>query len=190
VRNVLIAAALATALLAAGCGASAGPDSSHQNVFELYPQNGHFGGPAYIQRTLDLGFPPIHNNSSQTVRLRSVQLVSPGPYVQLLSATAYLWRQTQAADTTAAFGDLPKECPSQYVANPLKDAVTRPHSRSAWTVILTLRITRPGTYRVWRVKLNYWANGHPGWQYYDMYDIVYAQSGYGPHWKGCAAASG
>jgi hypothetical protein len=172
------------AVLVAGCGAApAGPDGPQQNVLRCYPPYGYLSGDTWIQRILDLGFMLLHNNSGSTVQLRSVQLVSPGPYVRLLSATACVWQQTGVGDTQTSWGDLPKECPGQYIPHPLSDAVTKPHSDSAWTVILALRFTRPGNYRIWRVKLSYWADGHPGWQYYSMYDTVYAHKGYGPRLK-------
>jgi hypothetical protein len=187
---VAAAAGVVFVVLTAGTGRTPGPDGPQRNVFEVYPPNGYFGGPAYLERTMDLGFPPLHNDSGQPVRLRSVQLVSPGPHARLLSSYAYLWAPSYAAQTTSGFGDLPKECPGEYVARSLRVAVTKARSDSPWSVMLVLRFTRPGTYRIWKVKLSYWVDGHPGWQYYPMYDIVHVQKGYGPHWSGCAAASG
>lgn len=172
--------------LAVGCAGSPGPRGPEQVVFRE-PVGGYFSGPARVQRILDLGFPVLHNDSDHTVRIVSVELVSPGPYVRLLSATAYLWAQTGVGQTVAAYGNLSKECPHLYIPHPLSAAVTRPHSDSAWTVILALRITRPGTYHIKRVRVEYLADGQRAWQYYNMDDIVHAMPGYGPHLKGCAA---
>jgi hypothetical protein len=185
-RSLLIAGLVGA--LAAGCGQSPGPNGSQQVVFRM-PTGFSNGGPAFIQRILDLGLPLLHSLSDSTVRLRSVQLVSPGSAVRLISATAYLFSRTDGT-TIAAFGDLPAECPRTYVPHPLSAAVTGPHSDSNWTVILALRISRLGRYRFIRVKINYTVNGQRGWQYYNLYDYIHAVPGYGPHWKGCAGASG
>lgn len=189
-RKVLAAAVVVAAVLAAGCGGQSGPDGPQHNVFEVAPPDGHFSGPAWIQRILDLGFPPLHNLSGSAVKIVSVSLVSPGPHVRLLSAYAYRWAPSLAGQTVDAFGDLPKECPTWYVPRPLSAAVTRPHSDSPWSVMLVLRISRPGTYRIWKVKVVYEANGQRGWQYFPLYDIVHEAKGYGPRMTGCAAASG
>ena len=186
-RKTLLAAGLA-GLLAAGCGGSQGPSGPEQVVFRI-PSGFQNGGPAWVQRILDLGLPLLHNVTGNPVRLRSVELVSPGRGVRLLNATAYVLTQVLGT-TISASGDLPKECPGEYVPHPLTAAVTAPRSDSNWTVIIALRIPRPGTYHFTRVKINYTIGGHRGWQYYNLNDTVNELPGRGPHdLKGCAAAS-
>lgn len=185
-RKTLLTAGLA-GLLAAGCGGSPGPSGPDRVVFKV-PSGFQNGGPAWVQRTLDLGLPLLHNVTGSPVRLRSVELVTPRRGVRLLNATAYVLTQVSGT-TISAFGDLPKECPGTYVPHPLTAAVTAPHSDSNWTVIIALRIPRPGTYHFTQVKINYTVVGQQGWQYYNLNDVVHELAGYGPRLKGCPGAS-
>ncbi len=186
-RKTLLISGL-VASLAAGCGGSPGPSGPEQAVFKV-PTGFQNDGPAWVQRILDLGLPLLHNVTGSPVWLRSVELVTPGRGVRLLNATAYVLTQVQGT-TISAFGDLPKECLGTYVPHPLTEAVTAPHSDSNWTVIIALRLPRPGTYRFTQVKINYTVRGLRGWQYYNLNDIVRELAGYGPHdLKGRAAAS-
>jgi hypothetical protein len=185
-RILLIGGLLAA--LAAGCGRSPAPADQEQVVFKVWTGFSN-SGPGFAQRILDLGLPLLHNVSDSPVSLRSVELVSPGADVRLVSATAYLFNQTHGT-TISAFGDLPAECPATYVPHPLTAAVTLPRSDSNWTVILALKISRPGKYNFRRVKVDYTVGGRKGWQYYNLEDFIDVMPGYGPHWRGCAGASG
>lgn len=189
-RRVVPALVLIT-LLAAGCGGQQGAGSSQRTVFAM-PTGFSNGGPASIRRILNLGLPELHNDTSDSVRIRAVQLVGPGRFLHLLGVVAYPISQLHGVTVDSA-GDLPKECPSQFGSpQPVTAAVTGPHSDSSWTVMIALRITRPGTYHINQVRIDYVTGGRSGWQYYNMYDTVNATvSSYAlqHHLTGCAAAS-
>ena len=141
-------------------------------------------GPAPVHEILDLGLPPIHNMSSSTVRLRSVQIVSLPAAIRVQSVRAYKWRQVGAGWLQNAFGDLPKQCPREYTPQPLTEVVTKPRSDSSWMVVIALTISKPGFYHIHKVKIRYIAGGKEGWQYQNLDTKIRAFRGHYPG-SGC-----
>jgi len=134
--------------------------------------NGYFQeGPSPAGRLVDLQVPPLHNQSGSTVRLSSVQLVDPPAGVRLVSVTAYPFQQVGVGVTLGAWGDLPKLCPKEYIPYPVTAAVTAARSDSDWIVMLAVDVPKLGRYHFGRVRIDYIANGKPGWQYQNL-DII------------------
>jgi hypothetical protein len=150
---------LLPALLAAACTASTGqrtvfPDATgtsskmHMSTDEI----------------TDIGFEPFDNISGDPIRLRSVSFVSPPDALRVLNVRAYDYKHTRDVPVGGA-GDLAKECPGLYEPRPPGSYVTPPHGASSWFVVIAFAISKPGRYYLGKVRVDYTAGGHPGWQY-------------------------
>jgi hypothetical protein len=153
---------VALAGLLTGCGSGQGQHVVYQVL------TGYFSRfPASTADIIDLGVPELYDQTSQPVRLRSVTPVSWPAAVHIRGLTAYNYKQADGG-VIGTFGDLPKQCPRQYVPHPLSVVVTEPHAYSAWFVVFTITIARPGRYHLNRLKISYTTGGHPGWQYQNL----------------------
>jgi hypothetical protein len=170
-RKALLAAVLAASLVPA-CSGPPGPDGPQKVVFQV-AGGLQTGGYAAVGEILDLGLLNLQNLTGSTVRLRSVQLVSPPAGLRVLNATAYRWLQP-GGYTISASGDLPRACPKEYTPYPLAAAVTRPHANSPWEVIVAMTFSRPGTYHIYRFRINYVIDGRRGWQYQNLDTVITA----------------
>jgi hypothetical protein len=178
VRKLLLLTALTVAVSTA-CSPAAGPGGREQVVLKVI--NGlQVGGPAPMHEILDLGLPPIRNISDHTVRIRSVQIVSPPAAIHVLNIRAYKWRQVGFGWLQNAFGDLPKQCPREWKPHTVTAVVTGPHSNSNWMIVIALTIAKPGSYHLHKVKISYIADGQEGWQYQNFDTKIRAFRGHFP----------
>jgi hypothetical protein len=77
---------------------------------------------------------------------------------------AYDYRQTKETVTGGA-GDLARECPDLFKPKPINSYITPPHGASSWFVVIAFTISKPGRYYLGKVRVDYTAEGEPGWQY-------------------------
>jgi hypothetical protein len=173
-RKSVVAAALA-ATLAAACSGAPGHDGPEHVVLQVGGgiQN---QGPASTRAILDLGLPTLTNITDSTIRLRFVQLVHTPLAVQVLSISAY----ERAGTILEGIGNLPKLCPGQFNPLPVTKVVLPPRSAGGWNVIIALRFRKPGTFHISKVKIAYFADGKPGWQYQYLNDTAYARTALPP----------
>ena len=109
--------------------------------------------------------PPERDQSP--VRLISVSLAKAPAEVQTLYVRAYNYGHTKDVAIGAA-GDLPKECPAQYVPHGISAFITPAHSDTPWFVVITFTISRPGRYNLPRLMIRYTTGGRVGWQYQNI----------------------
>lgn len=147
-------------LLCSACGSSSGPKA----VLSA-PDGFSEGGPVHVDEVTDVGVPDLYNRSGDAVRLRSVRLVDVSRAVQVLSVTAYSIKRVGYGTIGLGVGDPPVECPGQFVPAPVSSFAIPAHRNSGWMVVIEFRVTRPGTYRIRRVKTSYSTHGGTGWQY-------------------------
>src|SRR6266851_8057203 len=163
-----ILALLAGALLAA-CN-NTGP----RTVFAL--EHGvSVSGPTRVDEINDAGLPGLFNLSPEQVRLRSVQVVSPPRSMHVLNVRAYNIKHVGYGGIIGQQGDLPSECPGQFVPHPIGSFVVAPRKRSAYFVVLAFIFSKPGRYHLKRLKIYYTADGKDGWQYQN-FDRTYVVS--------------
>jgi hypothetical protein len=141
-----------------GCASGNGSDA----VFSV---GTNFSGvfPARTHELLDIGLPGLHNLSAHPVTITAVTFAGDNSSLQIVNVTAYNYRQV-GNGVISQTGDLPKEY-AKYVPHPLSDAVTGPHADSAWFVVIAFRVSKPGTFELPKVRIDYTTNGHAGWQY-------------------------
>ncbi len=152
---------MALAGLLTACGSGAG-----QAVYSV--QTGYFARFPYTTADIiDLGLPELYDQTSQPVRLLWVTPVHWPAAIRLHSITAYNYYQA-GAGVISALGDLPKECPREFVPHPLSVVMTAAHSTSDWFVVFALTISRPGRYYLSQVKIGYTTRGQQGWQYQNL----------------------
>ena len=150
------------ALLAAGC-----TDTNAGHT--VFPDSTGFTSTMRTQaeETTDIGFEPFYNLTGDHIRLRGAAFVSPPPELRVLNVRAYDYRQTRETVMGQA-GDLAKECPHLFKPKPISSYLTPPHGSSSWFVVIAFTISKPGRYNLRRVRIDYTAAGHPGWQYIDI----------------------
>jgi hypothetical protein len=159
----LTAAGLAGVLLAAGCSSPAGP----RVVFPVMTGSTDTV-PTHVDEIEDVGLPDLSNVTGQPVRLQSVRLIGAPGAVRVLSVRAYSMDRVGYGGILAQAGDLPVECPGQFVPAPVSSFTIPPHASAAWFVVISLLITRPGTYHITRAKIAYIQGGQSGWQYQNL----------------------
>jgi hypothetical protein len=155
---VAIAIALSAGVVA-GCG-----DDGQRHVFPAGPGSVSISGPARVDEIQNLTVPGLHNISDQPVRLRSVRIVGQPPAVRVLNVRAYNINKLGFGGTDVS-GDLPSECPGEFVPRSIGSFTIAPHKDSAWMVIVEFKISKPGTYHLRRLKVSYSTDHTNGWQY-------------------------
>lgn len=123
--------------------------------------------PVQTREILDIGIYPLRNLTGDSVRLVSESFAHAPRQVHTLSVYAYNYRHTKDVPL-ANVGDMPKECPRQYVPHAIGSFVTPPHSDTPWFLVIAFTISRPGRYYLGRLRLDYKTDGHAGWQYQNI----------------------
>jgi hypothetical protein len=160
---VIRAAAIASiGALVAGCATN-----GQRNVFPAGPPGIGFSGPAHVDEIQDLTVPGLHNNTERPVRLRSVRIVGQPPVVRVLNVRAYTINMV-GSGVFNALGDLPTECPGQFVPHPIGSFTIGPHKDSSWLVVVAFKISKPGIYHLRKLRVSYSTDGDRGWQYVYM----------------------
>ena len=123
--------------------------------------------PVHTQEIIDIGIYPLGNITGDGVRLISASFADAPRQVRTLNVHAYNYRHTKDVPL-GDVGDLPKECPKQYVPHAIDSFVTPPHSDTPWFLVIAFTISRPGRYYLGRLRLRYKTAGHAGWQYQNI----------------------
>jgi hypothetical protein len=151
-------------LAAAACASQAPQQGGSQVVLAV--QTGVTDG--YTTNRLEVndeGLPLLHNLTGYLVRLVSVQWVNKPAAARPQRARRHL-RGGQVRDCQRRRG------PANRVPEPIRSkpdqcgnaVITPRHADSRWFVI-AFTISKAGTYRMNRLKINYVTRGHHGWQY-------------------------
>jgi hypothetical protein len=157
--------AAAAALISAGC-TSAADHSGPQDVFS--PGEGTSSvQPMHTLEITDVGISPLQNISGFPVRLKSVTIEAPPPELHILNVRAYNYLATKDTLIGGA-GDLPTMCPRQYKPHAVGSFVTPAHERTTWFIVVAFTISKPGRYKLPRLRIDYTTNGHDGWQYFEI----------------------
>lgn len=177
-RKALLLAAL-LALLVPACSSAPGPAGGERTVFQITMIGMDEHGPDPFGKVADVQVPEIYNQSDSTVRVTAVRLLDPPKGVRLVSVTAYPQVPEYGAQEFGASGDLAKECPKFYPSpHQVSAAVTAPHAYSDWTVMLALQFSKPGRYYLSQIRINYLADGKPGWQDQNLHLTIYEIRGF------------
>jgi len=158
----------ACALLSTGCS----PGGEHEHV--VFKVATGFSNKATARTTdlVDIGLPPLHNLSGQTVTLRGVSLVSAPRSVHIRMVTGYLRSQTHIWALGFAIGNFVKHCRREMTPYRLPSVVTAPHADSRWYLVLSLTFSKPGRYYLRRVRIDYTVGGQEGWQYQNLFQTM------------------
>jgi len=159
-------------VLAACASVSTGCSSTGEHV--VFTVATGFSNRATARTTdlVDIGLPPLHNLSGQTVTLRGVSLVPAPRSVHIRMVTGYLHSQTHIWVLGFGLGNYVKHCRRQMTPYRLPSVVTPPHSDSRWYLVLSLTFSEPGRYYLRRVRIDYTANGQEGWQYQNLFQTM------------------
>lgn len=162
-RSATIAAALLAAVPATACTA---PGNGSRGVFPnstgLTSKN-----PTNTDEINDIGFEPFYNLTGTPVRLRSVSFTASPAALHVINVRAYNYKHTKNVPLGGS-GDLAKECPHEYQPQPINSYVIPPHGAASWFVVIAFTISKPGRYFLKRVRIDYTAGGHQGWQYEEI----------------------
>lgn len=151
--GVLIAEMLATS--------SCFPDPSAQRVVFRKGVEYQFGQ-VQTQETTDLVI-QFWNLTAAPVRLVRLSLVGDQPAVRLIGTAVYNSGPTGGFPVEMV-GNLPRECPRDYVPSPITSLTVRPHQWSRWFAVVAIKILKPGTYHIGNVRIDYSTPSGPGWQ--------------------------
>ena len=152
---------LALVLLAAGCS------GGQQEVFTVF-SGFRTSFPAQTLEPQDIGLSTgwLHNQSGHRVRITSVRFVNPPRQLRMLNVLAYSFNDIHEG-LISLEGVLYEECPKEFRPHALSSVTFPPHSDPPWLVVMAFTFDKPGKYHLNQVRINYVANGHPGWQYQD-----------------------
>jgi hypothetical protein len=165
-RFSLIGLAAVTLVAASSCSSAAGRPAQQRVVFKLAVE--HTSGPLRTDEIFDI-VTQFYNVTGMTIRLSGMSMARPIRDVHVLGANVYNM-QVAGGIPAEALGDMAKECPGQYVPRPVGSLVVRPRQYSPWFGVIAVRISRPGTYVINRIRVSYVMNGHArGWQYQNTY---------------------
>jgi hypothetical protein len=156
--------------LAAACGTSDGP----QTVFSR-ERGVTASGPTHVDEINDESVPGLHNLSDHPVRLRSVKVVDAPRSLHLLNVHAYSIKHVGYGGVVGQTGDLPSECPGQFVPHPISSFVVPAHRDAGYFVVIAFTFSEPGRYHIRRIKIYYTTDGKDGWQYQNL-NRMYAVS--------------
>lgn len=104
------------------------------------------------------------NITDSAVRLSAMSLADFPPYIHLVGTSSYDSRRL-GYFPAENLGDLPKECPHEYVPSAIDSITVKPGQLSNWFGVLAIRILKPGRYTLRRIRIAYSVDGRPGWQY-------------------------
>jgi len=135
--------------------------SSQRNVFANSSE--HIHGTVHTGEIVDIVV-EFTNITEDMIHLHSLSLVNPGKYVRLIGTSVYDSRRLGYFPAENV-GDLPRECPDEYVPSATGSLIVKPRQSSSWFGVLAIRIMKPGRYTIRRVRVAFSANNHPGWQY-------------------------
>ncbi len=131
------------------------PDTGFQSAY-----------PAHPLEPDDIGLSGawLHNQADHSVRITSVRFVGPPKALHMLNVLAYSYNDTRSG-IIAQLGILPKECPRDFKPHILRSVTFPPHSDPPWLIVVAFTLAKAGTYHLNQVRIDYYTNGHPGWQY-------------------------
>jgi hypothetical protein len=139
----LRAASLLAVMLSAGCAASGAQDTRGSERGAFPAGTGLIETmPNKTDEIVDIGLPPLPNNTSHAIRLKSVAFLNPPADLRVLNVRAYNYRQTREGITWMA-GDLAKECPQTFIPHSISSFVTSPRATTQWFPIIAFTISRP-----------------------------------------------
>jgi hypothetical protein len=170
-------------MLTAGCTSNPVLHSREQTAFTVVTGFGQGLRSSTPLDIINIGLPDLYNRTSRSIRIRDVSLSSAPAAVRLLNITAH---PGQAVGVIR--GNLLKRCKASYPAYPVTDAIMPPHTDSNWHLVLTITITKPGTYHLRRVKITYTIGGRARWQYQNIFTTIHvlaARPGTKPVFDGC-----
>jgi len=75
--------------------------------------------PTRVKEITDAGVPDLANTSSHQVRLRSIKIVGQPRPLHILNVRAYNINDVGYEGVLGQEGDLPSECPGQFVPHPI-----------------------------------------------------------------------
>jgi hypothetical protein len=154
----------ATVVALIGAAAVGCSTNGQRNVFP----DGRYGVtasvPAHVDEIQDLTVPTLHNNTDHPVRLLSVRIVGQPPAVNVLNVRAYNINMLGYAGLNSV-GDLPGECPADFVPHLIGSFTIEPHKDSAWMIIVAFKISKPGVHHLRKLRISYSIDGVRGWQY-------------------------
>jgi hypothetical protein len=160
--------------LVAACATPPGPDGPERVVIALnhgFKQWGH----ASDINEIDLGVTQLDNTSGDAVRIRWLHLVDPPKALRLDSVVAYKYEGHGGIAVTV--GNLLKgQCRSYMKPYPVTGAVIPAHHLSGWFFIFGFTITKPGRYRINRIKIGYTTQGRKAWQYQYLFTTFYIKA--------------
>ena len=154
------ALALTLLLLAAGCS------GGQQDVFTI-DSGFQSAFPTHTLEVDDIGLSAgwLHNQSDHMVRITSVRFVNPPKDLRMLDVLAYSYKDSQGSGVIGQLGVLFKECPKWFKPHDLGSVTFPSHADPPWLVVLAFTLNKPGVYHLTRVRIDYQADGHFGWQY-------------------------
>jgi hypothetical protein len=155
---------LASCLVIASCTSI--PSTSERDVFAV-ATGFSTTMPDRTREIIDIGIYPLRNLTGTAVRLISVSFANAPREVHTLNVHAYNYDHTRDVPLGAE-GDLPVECPAQYVPHDVGSFVTPAHSDTPWFIVIEFTISKPGRYYLGRLMLRYETGGHKGWQYQNI----------------------
>jgi hypothetical protein len=149
----------------AACASSSSPDGTERTIFGDSSIGGKLFYRVHTDEPVDLII-WFRNTSGQSARLRELSLAGASGAVRTISANVYSLERIGYNPATAV-GILSKECPSKFVPKPVSSLTVPGHDESDWIGVIALRVTRPGTYLIQRIKFSYSEGTNRYWQYYN-----------------------
>ena len=120
---------------------------------------------------VDIALPDLRNETSQTVTLRRVSLVSAPSSVHIRMVTGYL--PVHGGEVLAfGIGNYVENCRRDMRPYRLTSVVNPPHSDSRWYLVVSLTFGRPGRYYLRRVRIEYTVDGQEGWRYQNLFQTM------------------
>lgn len=163
-RPIAAATAAAIALLTA-CSPASSPSGPEQIVFATSPNGISITGQSPTGTVLNFSN-LLYNSSRSDVQLQAIQLVSPSnSTLQQVKFWVYQFRRGVPGIFEGYQGKLWR-CTRLFAPVALSNVNVGPRSYSRWNVVLSFIAAKPGTYKSFKMKLEYLTEGHRGWQYF------------------------
>jgi hypothetical protein len=93
------------------------------------------------------------NLSSEPVHLVQISLAAHNAAVRLVGTAVYNAART-GGFPAEKIGDLPKQCPRQYVPSPVTSLTVAPRKYSHWFAAVAIKIMKPGRYLIRQVRID------------------------------------
>ena len=156
-----MAAWVAMAGIAGGCGPTTNSSDGQVTVFDTSPKP-DLTVTVFSPTNTVLNFGMVlYRKKAYAVSVKSMRLLSPaGKAVADVRFTAY-----NGSGLTVPIG-IQGTCPEPYKAHPVTDVVSNTRGASPWLVIVSFKLPKPGTYKLGVVRINYETSGQSGWQHY------------------------